>query len=89
MRSIIAEIKTKDFPRLRVGVGPIPPRWDVSDFVLSNFISEEQDHLPELFKRCSTFFSDYFTGDHNKASKQLHTHNPKENSDDAKEEGND
>ncbi len=37
MRSIIGLLGTDNISRLRVGIGPLPPAWRVSDFVLSNF----------------------------------------------------
>ncbi len=40
LRSVIDEIGT-DFPRLRVGIGPIPKNTGVIDFVLSNFNDRE------------------------------------------------
>lgn len=35
----------KDIPRLRVGIGPLPPQWDVADFVLSKFSKEEREQV--------------------------------------------
>jgi len=35
LRSIIEELDTSDFPRLRIGVGPVPEYEDTADFVLS------------------------------------------------------
>ena len=53
MRSIVNHLKSRDFPRLRVGVGPIPPRWNITDYVLSNFLEEEESQLPDLSNRIS------------------------------------
>ena len=47
LESIIAELKTEDFPRLRLGIGPIPDDIGEIDFVLGQFGSKE---LPELNK---------------------------------------
>lgn len=38
----------QDYPRLRVGVGPMPARWSWPDFVLSNFAADEQDMLAKV-----------------------------------------
>lgn len=35
MRDIIKHIATEDFPRVRVGIGPKPEKWDLVDYVLS------------------------------------------------------
>jgi len=37
MRSIIEELGRQDFPRLRVGIGPKPERYELADFVLSHY----------------------------------------------------
>ncbi len=41
LKSVIGELGTKDFPRLRLGVGSPPPRMDLSDYVLSSFSKAE------------------------------------------------
>jgi PTH1 family peptidyl-tRNA hydrolase len=42
LRSIISVLETTDFPRLRLGVGPVPPRVDPADFVLERFGADEK-----------------------------------------------
>lgn len=39
--SIIDALGTNEFPRFRLGTGPVPARIDPSDFVLQNFAPEE------------------------------------------------
>jgi peptidyl-tRNA hydrolase, PTH1 family len=39
---IIRRLGTQDIPRLRIGIGPVPPAWDAADFVLSKFKRSEQ-----------------------------------------------
>lgn len=41
MRSVIFQLQTQDFPRVRVGIGKPPEGWDLADFVLSRFRDEE------------------------------------------------
>lgn len=36
MRSIIGQLGREDFPRIRIGIGPQPPHWDIADYVLSD-----------------------------------------------------
>ena len=54
MKSMIKCLKTQDFPRLRIGVGPLPEHWDVSNFVLSNFTEEQLKALPTIFEDAET-----------------------------------
>ncbi len=42
MRSVVESLGSRDFPRLRLGIGPLPPGVDPVDFVLSPFRPEEQ-----------------------------------------------
>ncbi len=46
VRSIIQELGTKDFPRLRVGINRPPGRMSVSSYVLLNFLDQEAETLP-------------------------------------------
>lgn len=46
--SIIAQLGTEEFPRLRIGIGPVPEGVDAADFVLSEFASGERQHLPAI-----------------------------------------
>jgi PTH1 family peptidyl-tRNA hydrolase len=41
MRSIITELSSQDFPRLRLGIGRPPAGWDPADYVLSDFGPDE------------------------------------------------
>ncbi len=43
--SIIKEIQTTKFPRIRIGIGPLPPGSEAVPFVLSQFSSEEKAQL--------------------------------------------
>ena len=45
MRSIIQEIGTQSFPRIRVGIGPVAAREEATRFVLSPFTKEESPIL--------------------------------------------
>lgn len=42
LKSIITELGSEGFPRLRIGVGPKPPGDEMVDFVLSRFPPEER-----------------------------------------------
>ena len=42
MRSVIGLLGRQDFPRLRVGVGKKPEGWELADWVLSHYQTEEE-----------------------------------------------
>jgi len=48
LRSITGSIGTKDYCRLRIGIGRPPGRQDPADFVLKDFSSAERKDLPLL-----------------------------------------
>lgn len=51
IRSIIQSFgHSKDFTRLRVGVGSAPPKMDLADYVLSRFSPDERVCLPDILK---------------------------------------
>jgi PTH1 family peptidyl-tRNA hydrolase len=51
LASIIEVLGTEDFPRLRLGVGPVPGGVDPADFVLSRFLREEQASKDRMLER--------------------------------------
>lgn len=50
LRSLIEHLPDANFVRVRIGVGRPPPRWDVADYVLSRFRSEERDAIERALK---------------------------------------
>ena len=53
MASTIEQLGTKDFPRLRLGIGRPPGRMDPKDYVLQDFSKEDQKLLPEVLDRAA------------------------------------
>ena len=53
LRSIIYQLGTEEFPRLRLGIGPAPAGIDLEDFVLQRFKKEEEKSVEELIQRGS------------------------------------
>jgi PTH1 family peptidyl-tRNA hydrolase len=53
MASTIEQLGTKDFPRLRLGIGRPPGRMDPADYVLQNFSREELKFLSEIVDRAA------------------------------------
>lgn len=43
LRSVEASLRTREYARLRIGVGPPPPGEDLADWVLSPMTREEED----------------------------------------------
>jgi peptidyl-tRNA hydrolase, PTH1 family len=48
IKSLIAELGTQSFPRIRVGIGRPPQAWDPADYVLGNFSAQEFSELPQV-----------------------------------------
>lgn len=48
MRSVIQSLGKQEFSRCRVGVGPVPVHWDIANFVLSDFTSDEETKLADI-----------------------------------------
>ncbi len=42
LNDILRVVGNQAVPRLRVGINPAPPRWDVADYVLGRFASDER-----------------------------------------------
>lgn len=51
MRSILEQLQSSEFSRLRMGIGPLPDRWDLSRYVLSNFTQAEESEIPDLCQK--------------------------------------
>lgn len=52
IKSIIAEIGSQDFPRVKIGVGAKPhPDYDLADWVLSSFSAQEEKALGPALER--------------------------------------
>jgi PTH1 family peptidyl-tRNA hydrolase len=51
LQNIIQLLGTEEINRLRIGIGPVPPEWDASDFVLGKFTSEERAVIEPVLER--------------------------------------
>lgn len=59
MRSIIHELGSQDFPRLRLGIDRPPGRMDPADYVLQDFRPEDQEFILTQLKRASECVSKF------------------------------
>jgi PTH1 family peptidyl-tRNA hydrolase len=67
MASTIEQLGTKDFPRLRIGIGRPPGRMDPADYVLQNFARDEMKVLSEIIDRAADAALTFVTDGLNKA----------------------
>jgi len=62
MISVVQETGTINFPRIRVGIGPLPPDRDAADYVLSPFARAERPHLQEGLEKAEDALDLILTG---------------------------
>ncbi len=69
--SIIQQLGTQDFARLRIGIGRPPGRMDPSDYVLHDFSKDEQEFLPVILKQAAEAVQAWITEGLDKAMNQF------------------
>jgi PTH1 family peptidyl-tRNA hydrolase len=42
MKSVIYQLQSDDFPRIRIGIDRAPEGWDLADYVLSKFNPDDR-----------------------------------------------
>ena len=62
MQSIIDGLGTLEIPRLRIGVGPQPPGWDSTDFVLNRFSAQEEKKIHDVLDEAAAAVKTVQTG---------------------------
>jgi PTH1 family peptidyl-tRNA hydrolase len=53
LASVIYQLKNEDFPRLRIGIGPVPIGMTLTEFVLAPFLAEELSVMKEAIPRAA------------------------------------
>jgi len=76
MLSIVNEIGTRDFPRIRIGIGPLPGRWDASDFVLAPFGRDERPALARSLEEAEEALGMILDGGLERAMSRFNRRNP-------------
>lgn len=61
MKSIIYLLNSKDFPRLRIGIGKQPEKMDLGDYVISRFKKEDVALMEEAVKNASNALEEIIT----------------------------
>ena len=62
MKSIIEHLGTTEFPRVRIGTGPVPEHWDLVDYVLSNVPEDQRVEVFESFEAAVEAVKDIIKG---------------------------
>lgn len=70
MNSIVNEIKITTFPRIRIGIGPLPSEQDATSYVLSPFAGEEKNLLAKSLKKAEEALEMILRGEIEKAMNQ-------------------
>jgi peptidyl-tRNA hydrolase, PTH1 family len=75
LKSVLEWLQTQDVPRVRLGIGPVPPGRDPADFVLEPFSSAErktlEDLLPKFKKAVATVVTEGLDSAMNKYNNQV------------------
>lgn len=53
MRSVIYQLRSDEFPRIRIGIGKAPEEWNLADYVLSRFSAEEAVDVTRSIERAA------------------------------------
>ncbi|MBI3924039.1 MAG: aminoacyl-tRNA hydrolase [Armatimonadetes bacterium] len=62
LKSLIEELATSDFPRLRLGIGPLPEGVEAADFVLDRFRPEELEAVTGMVERACDCVETWLAG---------------------------
>ncbi|OOB79797.1 MAG: peptidyl-tRNA hydrolase [Epulopiscium sp. Nele67-Bin002] len=59
IKNIIEHLGTKEFPRIKIGVGQKPPGWDLADYVLGKFTKQEMTDLKNEMPYIKDFINNF------------------------------
>jgi PTH1 family peptidyl-tRNA hydrolase len=61
MRSIIQQLGSREFPRLRIGIGRPPGQMDPADYVLQDFSDDEEVLLERTLEQATAAIETWLT----------------------------
>ncbi len=76
LASIIEELQTECFPRIRLGIGPVPDKESIVDFVLGDFDNEEIEPTKKMIDAASDAVLCFLEHGVDKAMTEYNTNNP-------------
>jgi PTH1 family peptidyl-tRNA hydrolase len=76
LKSIIERLNTMDFPRLRMGIGPVPERVDAAEFVLAEFLPEENEAVETMIKDAAACVESWIVDGIGKAMSRFNARRP-------------
>lgn len=59
LADILRRLGTDAIPRLRIGVGPVPPNWNPADFVLGRFTAQESSIIEPALEQAADAVQDW------------------------------
>jgi PTH1 family peptidyl-tRNA hydrolase len=76
MKSIADEIRTREFPRIRIGIGPLPEGRDAAAYVLSPFGRDERPLLEKSLDEAEAALDLILAGGTDKAMARFNRRHP-------------
>ncbi len=76
MISIVSEVRTREFPRVRIGIGPLPGGRDAADYVLTPFRRSERPLLERSLEEAEAALDLILAGDTDRAMTRFNRRHP-------------
>jgi PTH1 family peptidyl-tRNA hydrolase len=76
MISIVSEVRTREFPRVRIGIGPLPGGRDAADYVLTPFGRSERPLLEGSLEEAEAALDLILAGDTDGAMTRFNRRHP-------------
>ncbi|MCR4691761.1 MAG: aminoacyl-tRNA hydrolase [Lachnospiraceae bacterium] len=79
MKNIVALLGTRDFTRVRIGVGAKPAGWDLADYVLGHFSGQDREAVLQAFEEAADAVLTILTEGADKAMNRVNAKKKTEN----------